>query len=115
MPILIPILIFSIPIVAILSNAYLKAKKLELSKGISGLSLSEIEEFITLKDDVEILRNHNLLLEEQNKQLASRLENIEVIVANPEYEQKELPPISDEMKIKAKIEEKIKLKKNEES
>jgi phage shock protein B len=62
-PIIIPILIFSIPLVAILSGTYLKAKKLKGS---------------TLTDE-ERQQIREVLAE--NKKLQSRVENLETIVA----------------------------------
>ena len=104
--ILIPIIALCIPIIAILSHTYLKARALENKKDTP--SLSEVEELILMKDEIDMIRNQNLHLEEQNLKLEERIKNIEIISANPEFGTQQLPLASEEIKIKAK--EKLKPK-----
>ena len=58
--------VFSVPLVAIISSAWLKAKKLELDGG-GGTEL----------------RRKVALLEAQNAELASRIETLETIATSP--------------------------------
>ena len=73
MEILVPLLaitmVFGIPISAILSNAYLKSKKLDLEKG-GGLK----------KEDMLLLQKAL----KENEELRRRIENLEEIVTDPD-------------------------------
>jgi cell division protein FtsB len=65
-----------IPIVAILSDTYIKAKKLELEKLYGKGKYKELE---VLQKEVE-------RLSQENTQLKERMQNIETIVTFPDWE-----------------------------
>jgi hypothetical protein len=64
------IMIFGIPISGILTNAYLKAKRMELERGGGALK----------KDDLLLLQKAL----KENEELKKRIENLEEIVTDPD-------------------------------
>ena len=73
---LITVIALCIPVVAILSNAYVKVKKMELEHMASSESYRAVQE---LEEKVTRLQDENSLLKE-------RVLNIETIVAEPDWE-----------------------------
>jgi uncharacterized protein YlxW (UPF0749 family) len=69
-------IIFSVPIVAILSGTYIKSRKMALDKG--GVDKAELETLLRALTK----------LNDENRQLKQRIENLETIVATPEYLEK---------------------------
>jgi hypothetical protein len=76
------ILIFSIimvvPIVAILSQTYLKAKSIGAEQEKGKISKKQIESLLEALEDVN----------EENKLLKKRVENLEIIVAGSDWKEK---------------------------
>jgi len=74
---IIAILALSIPVVAILSNAYVKIKKIEFEQNTQSFNKEQLDQLMNQFED----------LQQENELLKERLSNIETIVAEPDWEQ----------------------------
>lgn len=75
MAVLFVLLGISIPIVAILSSHQYKMQKLRMEKGQESLDSKRIQ----------YLEQHVQALDEENKELRNRLNNVETIVSDPDF------------------------------